>query len=111
MKTFTKNDSEFICECCGKAVIPLKYTSRDHCPFCLVSKHVDNNPGDRSHDCKGLMLPIDISIHSGKKIITYKCSECGKLHNNKAAADDDFDTILKVMNKTYSIKEYNKNLK
>ena len=33
-------DEEFICENCHKHVEKLNYTARDHCPFCLYSKHV-----------------------------------------------------------------------
>lgn len=44
MQNMIKNDQNFICENCGKEVKKLKYTSRDHCPYCLYSKHVDNTP-------------------------------------------------------------------
>ena len=60
MKQFTKRDESFICENCGKEVGELGYTSRDHCPHCLYSKHVDINPGDRLNTCKGLLKPIGI---------------------------------------------------
>ena len=50
MKQFTKRDEEFICENCGKKVEKLGYTSRDHCPHCLCSKHVDCFPGDRKEN-------------------------------------------------------------
>lgn len=41
---FVKNDNEFICNKCGKKVEKLKYTSRDHCNYCLYSLHVDIEP-------------------------------------------------------------------
>ena len=41
MKLFSKKDESFVCENCKKEVEVLNYTSRDHCPFCLYSKHVD----------------------------------------------------------------------
>ena len=47
MKKFNMIDEEFICENCLNKVQKLGYTARDHCPFCLYSKHVDINPGDR----------------------------------------------------------------
>ena len=34
-KRFKNKDEGFICENCNKTVEPLKYTSRDHCPYCL----------------------------------------------------------------------------
>ena len=37
-KRFSKNDSGFICEHCGREVPPLGYTSRNHCPYCLWSR-------------------------------------------------------------------------
>lgn len=46
-RRFTEIDEEFICENCGKKVEKLGYSCRDHCPYCLHSKHVDKNPGDR----------------------------------------------------------------
>ena len=44
MKKFTMIDESFTCEICNKLVEPLGYTARDHCPYCLYSKHVDINP-------------------------------------------------------------------
>ena len=104
LSKFTKNDQSFTCVVCKKEVNPLKYTSRDHCPFCLCSLHVDINPGDRQNTCKGIMFPSD--IEKGKKdyVIRYQCSKCGQYHRNKVAEDDNFDTILTVMNHTYNKK-------
>ena len=53
-KRFTKNDSGFVCANCGREVPPLGYSSRNHCPYCLCSLHVDVNPGDRAADCGGI---------------------------------------------------------
>ncbi len=102
MKNFTKNDSGFICANCGKEVSPLKYTSRNHCPYCLHSLHVDIMPGDRQNPCKGLLVPINVEV-SGKKgyVIVHKCQKCGKICKNKSAEDDNFDEILKIV-KNYS---------
>ena len=47
MRKFTEIDEEFICENCGKTVEKLGYTCRNHCNYCLYSKHVDINPGDQ----------------------------------------------------------------
>ena len=65
MKKFNELDEGFICENCNKEVSPLRYSSRDHCPFCLYSKHVDINPGDRNNTCKGLLKPIGIEKYNG----------------------------------------------
>ena len=101
-RKFTKNDNGFKCVCCGEDVKPLGYSSRDHCPNCLTSVHVDVNPGDRLNDCKGVLIPVSITCKNQNYVITYKCEKCGELHNNKAAKDDNFETILSVMNGTYS---------
>lgn len=102
MKNFTKNDEGFICKNCGKQVLPLNYSSRDHCPFCLCSLHIDINPGDRANTCLGILKPIDLEYTQNKGyVIIYKCNKCGKIHKNKTALDDDKNLIMKVSNKTY----------
>lgn len=99
MKQFTKRDESFICENCGKEVNKLGYTSRDHCPYCLCSKHVDVTPGDRANTCKGILKPIQVLPDSKKGyIIVYKCSKCGQMHRNKAAEDDDSDLLIRLTN-------------
>ena len=99
-KRFKMIDENFICEVCGKSVNKLDYTARDHCPYCLCSKHLDINPGDRLSECKGILRPIDIekSKKDTYKII-YKCDKCGELKKNKTAIDDNFDKILEIMSK------------
>ena len=81
MKKFTKKVENFICENCGKSVIGNGYTN--HCPFCLYSKHVDINPGDRSCNCGGLMKPIEIQQKNGEFVILHKCIKCGFERKNK----------------------------
>lgn len=102
-KLFQKNDNEFICQNCGNKVEKLKYTSRDHCNKCLCSVHIDINPGDRANDCLGLLVPYSCTPSPKKGyIITYKCSKCGKFHNNKSAEDDNRETLFSVMNGLYN---------
>lgn len=97
MKQFTKRDEEFICENCGKKVDKLGYTSRDHCPYCLCSKHVDCLPGDRMESCHGILKPMQVELDSKKGyVIVYKCSKCGAIRKNKAAEDDNMDLIIKL---------------
>lgn len=101
-KKFTKNDCGFICKQCGTKVSPLGYTSRDHCPKCLTSLHVDINPGDRQNPCMGLLIPIGVENTSKKGyVITYRCSLCNKTLKNKAAEDDSFDAMIAVMKNKY----------
>ena len=98
-KLFKKNDSGFICKNCGKTVEPLNYSSRNHCPYCLYSLHVDINPGDRAADCGGLMKPSSVAPHPQKDfIITHKCLKCGALRNNRSASDDDISLLIYLTN-------------
>ena len=76
MKKFNMIDEEFICENCLNKVQKLGYTARDHCPFCLYSKHVDINPGDRLNECKGLLKPVGIEKFKSTFKILYKCTKC-----------------------------------
>jgi len=101
MKRFNMIDEKFICEHCGKEVEKLNYTARDHCPYCLYSKHVDILPGDRANSCKGLLKPVDIEKFKDTYKIIYKCEKCKKEHKNIIANDDNFETILNIMKKNY----------
>lgn len=99
---FVKNDNQFVCNFCGSLVLPLGYTSRDHCNMCLKSVHIDVNPGDRANTCLGELVPVDVKLNTKKgTIIVYKCKKCGGFHNNVAATDDNFETLLSVSNHTY----------
>lgn len=96
MKNFTQCDESFICEKCSRKVEKLGYTSRDHCPYCLYSKHVDIMPGDRSNECKGLLKPIGIEKFKNTFKILYKCEKCSKSHKNIMAKDDNMDYIIEL---------------
>ena len=101
-KRFSKNDSGFICKNCGKEVLPLGYTSRNQCPFCLCSLHVDINPGDRQNTCGGILRPIK-ALPDAKRgyIIIHRCERCGETVRNKAAHEakvqpDDIDMLIRL---------------
>lgn len=101
-KRFTKNDNGFICANCGFEVKPLGYTSRNHCPKCLCSLHVDIMPGDRANTCGGIMDPIKAEPDPKKGyIIIHRCRKCGEIKRNKAANEareqpDDIRKIIKL---------------
>jgi DNA-directed RNA polymerase subunit RPC12/RpoP len=98
-KLFVKNDNSFICVNCGKEVSPLGYSSRNHCPYCLCSLHVDINPGDRASDCGGMLVPIQVIPDSKKGyIVIHKCVKCNSIRRNKSAKDDDTDLLIKLTN-------------
>lgn len=101
-KRFTKNDSGFTCVHCGFEVKPLGYTSRNHCPKCLWSIHIDIMPGDRECDCLGEMKPMSAITDARKGyIIIHKCTKCNEIRRNKSAHEakiqpDDINKIIKL---------------
>jgi len=101
-RQFSKNDSGFTCAHCGREVEPLGYSSRNHCPFCLWSLHLDNNPGDRESDCRGPLEPIKVETDPKKGyIIVHRCQKCGAIRRCKAAHEapnqpDDINLIIKL---------------
>lgn len=96
MKKFTMKDESFTCEHCHKEVKKLKYTARDHCPFCLYSKHVDILPGDRQNTCQGLLKPVAIEKFKDTYKIIYRCEKCGAYHKNIMAKDDNINFIIEL---------------
>ena len=94
MKRFNMIDEEFICENCGRKIEKLNYSARDHCNYCLYSKHVDIMPGDRLNTCLGLLKPIGIEKYKNTYKIIYKCEKCHQEHKNIMADDDNFNEII-----------------
>ncbi|MDE5616138.1 MAG: RNHCP domain-containing protein [Alphaproteobacteria bacterium] len=92
MKKFTRVIEDFNCAHCGAVVRGNGYTN--HCPKCLWSCHVDNNPGDRAATCNGMMPPISAAPAHDGFIITHKCEKCGKTIRQKSAPDDDADAMI-----------------
>ncbi|MGD9143082.1 MAG: RNHCP domain-containing protein [Dehalococcoidia bacterium] len=97
-----QENTGFTCSHCRCEVLPLNNGGyRNHCPYCLYSKHVDIKPGDRKSPCGGLMKPIRIQYKSGKQIqIIHRCLRCGIEKVNKIAEDavqpDDIDEIIRL---------------
>ncbi len=94
MKKFTRRRENFVCLNCGKFVFGNGYTN--HCPECLWSKHVDNHPGDRASECNGPMKPIGLDRKKGRFIIVHQCQKCFKIKKNKASANDDFSSLIRL---------------
>lgn len=95
---FTMIDEDFKCEVCKMQVKALKYTARDHCPYCLSSKHVDINPGDRACSCHGILKPVSVELNKkGSYKIVYVCKICGAIKRNIMAKDDNLDLIIDIM--------------
>lgn len=93
----------FLCENCGREVLPVTNGSyRNHCPFCLCSKHVDELPGDRASLCGGIMDAVGIRYHSAKGWqLIHRCRKCGAEVRNMVAEStvqpDDRDKIFALM--------------
>lgn len=102
--TFKRTKENFTCEHCGKKVKGNGYTN--HCPYCLWSKHVDNNPGDRASDCHGLMQPLDYELDRDQYTLVFKCEKCGHLKKNKAVPEDNFEEILALAQRVAKSKTF-----
>ena len=70
---------------------------RNHCPNCLTSLHLDNEPGDRAADCGGIMEPVAVWVRKGGEwAIIPRCKRCGKLSSNRVAADDNPMKLMSI---------------
>jgi len=92
-------NESFFCENCEKEV--LKHpngSARNHCPFCLYSKHLDkDSPWDRLSECHGIMKPIWKDYRKNKWwMIVHECPKCGKKIPNKLAEDDNIEVFVKL---------------
>lgn len=60
----------FTCKVCGREILPEGAGSdhRNHCPYCLSSVHVDNEPGDRASACHGVMEPISVWVRKKRGV-------------------------------------------
>lgn len=97
-----KNNDEhdmFLCGNCGMPVSPqgIGTAHRNHCPWCLWSRHVDVRTGDRMAVCRGLMEPSGISVSGGGEwSIIHRCVKCGYLRANRIAGDDSEAVLLSI---------------
>jgi hypothetical protein len=82
----------FRCVHCNQPVVPQTdgTAHRNHCPWCLWSRHRDETPGDRAASCQGAMEPITVWVRPGGDwAIIHRCRTCGELHSNRIAGDDN----------------------
>ena len=91
-------DESFKCGHCKRFIglVPSGGRHRNHCPFCLYSKHVDaGRSGDRASACGALMAPIGaFQRPNGEHVVVHRCLGCGFERFNRIAADDDFELVL-----------------
>lgn len=89
----------FVCKACGRQVVPGGAGSehRNHCPNCLMSLHVDVEPGDRASDCGGHMEPVAVWVRkNGEWAIVHRCRRCGQMSSNRIAADDNPMKLMSI---------------
>lgn len=87
----------FHCIRCGHAVPHQSYGTqhRNHCPSCLWSRHLDEEPGDRACPCAQPMEPVAIEVRrDGEWSIVHRCTGCGMLRTNRIAGDDHEISLL-----------------
>ncbi len=104
-KRFQRKVESFFCENCNKKIEGDGYT--DHCNYCLFSKHVDINPGDRKSLCGGMMKPIGVKRKDDSFVIYYYCLKCGFRHRVKSSLDDNVEEIIRVSKKIINEKRGN----
>lgn len=90
----------FKCRHCRRFVVPLSSggSHRNHCPYCLYSRHVDGQrSGDRLGNCGESMEPLgQFQRPNGEHVLVHRCLGCGLERFNRIAADDDFELVLSL---------------
>ena len=104
-----EKNNGFICINCKKWVKisgPNKKVNRNHCPYCLWSKHVDDEiAGDRMASCNTGMRPIGLTTKiarvdkwgqeiKGEIMIIHECNRCGKISLNRVLAEDESGEVI-----------------
>lgn len=85
------DEQGFNCIHCRQYVTSASYGTkhRNHCPCCLWSRHMDEEPGDRRCACREAMEPIGIEVRAdGEWAVMHRCTGCGTLRTNRIAGDD-----------------------
>ncbi len=104
------DNQDFTCAHCHKPASALRLLAgvdnRNHCPYCLASRHVDwQKPGDRLSACKQVMPAVALTFKRtnkkyrpslGELMLVHVCQECGKVSANRIAADDDPDKLWQI---------------
>ncbi|MDX2775747.1 RNHCP domain-containing protein [Streptomyces caniscabiei] len=93
----------FKCAHCRRWVVINPFigtANRNHCNYCLWSKHVDIKKGDRKEDCHGGMEPVGLTFkqegfgRQGELMLIHQCAACRHFSINRIAADDSNEEVL-----------------
>jgi hypothetical protein len=104
----------FRCSHCKQFVVIndiMGTANRNHCNWCLWSKHVDEVKGDRKATCNSGMEPIGLTFKHeghgriGEVMLIHLCSVCSKISINRIARDDPEDKILDIFNHSFMLAE------
>jgi len=104
----------FKCAHCKRWVVINPFigtANRNHCNYCLWSKHVDIKKGDRKEDCHGGMEPVGLTFkhegfgRQGELMLIHQCVACRHLSINRIAADDQDDQVLTVFDRSKDMKD------
>ena len=105
---YIENNDGFKCTSCKSWVSSSReacgVNHRNHCPFCLVSLHVDQTrAGDRRSACRSRMVALGLTFKKvskrypgegqGELMIIHRCTGCGKISINRIAADDNPEAL------------------
>ena len=114
----SKRKKEFRCNNCGQLIFfseTIGTAHRNHCPFCLTSKHLDSESGDRKSRCQEVMKPIALTFkHEGEKdkygnkkrgelMVIHECQKCGKISINRIAGDDNPDAVFRIFKESLNM--------
>ncbi|HUD10214.1 MAG TPA: RNHCP domain-containing protein [Candidatus Saccharimonadales bacterium] len=108
------NAGGFRCSHCKQFVIIndiMGTVNRNHCNWCLWSKHVDEAKGDRLATCHGGMEPIGLTFkHEGQGkigeiMLIHLCSVCDKVSINRIARDDPEQYVLDIFHRSLDLKD------
>jgi hypothetical protein len=104
----------FRCSHCRKFVVineSMGTANRNHCNWCLWSKHVDEMKGDRRATCQGGMRPIGLTFKHeghgrvGEIMLIHLCSTCQKLSINRIARDDPEAYVIAIFKDSYELEQ------
>lgn len=117
-KRGTEVEESFKCKHCQAYVHTTPILSgvqnRNHCPYCLRSRHLDlYQAGDRLSACKAMMQPIGLTVkitrnkygrkQIGELMLIHRCSECSKVSINRIATDDNNSELESVLRNSSEI--------
>jgi len=123
-KNHFENGDFYCCNC--SQWVPFTHSMgtrhRNHCPFCLWSKHVDDHiSGDRASKCQANMKPIGLTFkhegadkygrpRQGEIMVVHECTACDEISINRIAADDSPEAIIGIFRQSLELHQNKKTM-